>query len=125
MDMRPRTAREAFIQASSFLRQQQIQDAAICAELLLQHVLGWDRSMMLLRFEEPFPLERADVWQRLVKRKASGEPLQYIIGEQEFYGLRFAVNPSVLIPRPETELLVEQIVNRGNQLFPDGSPRLV
>jgi release factor glutamine methyltransferase len=125
MNQQPMTAREAFIQASSFLRQEQIPDAAICVELLLQHLMQWDRSTMLLRWEEPFPQELAAEWQRLVKRKAAGEPVQYIVGEQEFYGLRYQVTPAVLIPRPETELLVEQVIQHGKALWPEGRPTLV
>ncbi|MDB5054169.1 MAG: SAM-dependent methyltransferase [Bacilli bacterium] len=119
------TIREAFLQASSFLQQKHIQDAAICAEMLLQHLLDWNRSTMLLRWEEPFPQELLAEWQQLQERKAAGEPVQYIVGEQEFYGLIFQVNPAVLIPRPETEILVEQIIAWGNQLWPNGSPTLV
>jgi release factor glutamine methyltransferase len=125
MNEQPSTAREAFIQASSFLGQKQIPDAAICAELLLQYHMHRDRSTMLLRFEEPFPQERINEWLELVERKAAGEPVQYIIGIQEFYGLHFQVNAAVLIPRPETELLVEQVIQRGNELWPGGSPKLV
>jgi release factor glutamine methyltransferase len=119
------TIREAFLQASSFLQQKHIQDAAICAEMLLQHLLDWNRSTMLLRWEEPFPQELLAEWQQLQERKAAGEPVQYIVGEQEFYGLLFHVNPAVLIPRPETEILVEQIIAWGNQMWPNGSPTLV
>jgi release factor glutamine methyltransferase len=125
MNEQPSTAREAFIQASSFLRQKQIPDSAICAELLLQYHMQWDRSTMLLRWEEPFPQERISEWLELVDRKAAGEPVQYILGVQEFYGLHFQVNTAVLIPRPETELLVEQVIQRGNELWPGGSPKLV
>jgi release factor glutamine methyltransferase len=125
MNLQPSTAREAYIQASSFLRQRQVSDAAICAELLLQYLMQWDRSTMLLRWEEPFPQERTDEWQLLLDRKAAGEPVQYILGVQEFYGLSFRVNTAVLIPRPETELLVEQVIKRGNVMWPQGSPALV
>jgi release factor glutamine methyltransferase len=126
MNEQPMTAREAYIQASSFLRQEQIPDAAICAELLLQHLLQWDRQMMLQRWDEPFPQKQAAEWRSLVERKAAGEPVQYIVGEQEFYGLRYQVTPAVLIPRPETELLVEQIIKRGRELWANGeSPVLV
>ncbi|UUZ97596.1 peptide chain release factor N(5)-glutamine methyltransferase [Paenibacillus sp. P25] len=60
-----------------------------------------------------------------MERKASGEPVQYIVGEQEFYGLPFKVTPAVLIPRPETELLVEQIVRIGRRLWGEGAaPRV-
>jgi release factor glutamine methyltransferase len=125
MNGQPMTAREAYIEASSFLRLKQVPDAAICTELLLQHLMQWDRSTMLMRWEEPFPQELMTAWLQLVERKAAGEPVQYIIGVQEFYGLPFQVNPAVLIPRPETELLVEQVIGRGNKLWPNGSPKLV
>jgi release factor glutamine methyltransferase len=125
MNGQPMTAREAYIKASSFLREHEISDAAACAELLLQHVLQWNRSTMLMRWEEAFPQELLEAWTHLVDRKAAGEPVQYIIGEQEFYGLPFKVNPAVLIPRPETELLVEQVIKRGNELWPQGAPKLV
>ncbi|MCR8632304.1 peptide chain release factor N(5)-glutamine methyltransferase [Paenibacillus radicis (ex Xue et al. 2023)] len=113
------TIREAYVEASSFLQGHQVQEAANCADLLLQHVLGFTRSELLLRWQEMFPVEQLELWQQLLKRKAAGEPVQYIIGEQEFYGLPFTVNPAVLIPRPETELLVEQVVLLGKRLWPE------
>lgn len=119
------TIREAYVEASSFLQGQQVSEASNCAELLLQYLLGWSRSEMLLRWHEMFPVELAGQWQELLKRKAAGEPVQYIIGEQDFYGLTFKVTPAVLIPRPETELLVEQIVQIGNKLWPKKSAPLV
>jgi release factor glutamine methyltransferase len=113
------TIREAYVEASSFLRQHEIAEAASCTELLLQHLLGLSRSELLLNWQEPFPQEQEKLWKQLLERKAAGEPVQYIIGEQEFYGLPFTVTPAVLIPRPETELLVEQIVLLGKQLWPE------
>ncbi|UQZ84463.1 Release factor glutamine methyltransferase [Paenibacillus konkukensis] len=117
------TIREAYVEASSFLQGHRVNEAASCAELLLQHLCGWSRSELLLRWQELFPVERLEEWRRLLERKAAGEPVQYIIGEQEFYGLPFTVNPAVLIPRPETELLVEQVVLLGRKLWSDGSAR--
>ncbi|XOK61252.1 peptide chain release factor N(5)-glutamine methyltransferase [Paenibacillus elgii] len=111
------TIREAYAEASSFLRQRGVREPEANAGRLLEHLLGESRSGLLLRWPEPFPREREADWQRLLERKASGEPVQYIIGEQEFYGLPFTVTPAVLIPRPETELLVEQVVLLGRQLF--------
>ena len=58
-------------------------------------------------------------WARLLERKAAGEPVQYLIGEQWFYGLPFAVTPAVLIPRPETELLVEAVLEAADRLWPE------
>jgi len=112
------TIREAYVEASSFLQGHEVSEASNCAELLLQHLLGWSRSEMLLRWQEMFPVELEGQWYELLKRKAAGEPVQYIIGEQDFYGRTFKVTPAVLIPRPETELLVEQVVMLGTKLWP-------
>jgi release factor glutamine methyltransferase len=114
---------EAWREASSFLGGYGVEDAGRHAELLLLYVLGWDRSTYLLRRMEP---AASGLWDRLaplLERKAAGEPSQYIIGEQEFYGLPFEVSPSVLIPRPETELLVERLLVDGDQLWPSASGR--
>lgn len=118
------TIREAYLEASSFLQGRGVAEAGACAELLLQHLLGLSRTELLLRWSEPFPAARAADWQALLARKAAGEPAQYIVGQQEFYGLPFRVTADVLIPRPETELLVEALVARGRRLWPDGAPLL-
>ena len=81
------------------------------AGVLLAHVLGVDRTQLLVRSEEQVGESHYENYLRLVARRAGGEPLQYITGHQEFYGLDFTVTPSVLIPRPETEFLVERITN--------------
>ncbi|MGG1552484.1 peptide chain release factor N(5)-glutamine methyltransferase [Paenibacillus ferrarius] len=119
-----RTIREAYVQASSFLAGQGVAEAAACSELLLQHLLGCSRTELLFRWQEPFPVELAAQWSQLIDRKAAGEPVQYILGEQDFYGLPFEVGPAVLIPRPETELLVEAVLREGSRLFPQGAPLL-
>ena len=77
------------------------------AELLLGYVQGWKRERVLAYPESPLSPESAERYRSIVSRRASGEPLQYITGWQEFYGLQFRVTPAVLIPRPETEILVE------------------
>jgi release factor glutamine methyltransferase len=116
------TIREAFVEASSFFKERGIADSASCAELLLQHVLGWSRSRLLLHWEEQLPSELAPLWREYVARKAEGEPVQYITGEQEFYGLQLeVVSGAVLIPRPETELLVEGILREEARLFGQGA----
>jgi release factor glutamine methyltransferase len=118
------TIREAYVEASSFLAGRGVAESGACVELLLQHLLGWSRTELLLHWQEQLPLELAATWRQLVERKAAGEPVQYIIGEQEFYGLPFRVGGAVLIPRPETELLVEAILHEGSRLFPQGAPLL-
>lgn len=114
------TLREAYVQASSFLRGAGVGEAETSARRLLAWQLGIADSELLWRFPEPFPPEAEAGWRELLARRAAGEPLQYILGEQEFYGLPFAVSPAVLIPRPETELLVEVIVRHGRRLWPAG-----
>jgi release factor glutamine methyltransferase len=120
------TIREAYTQASSFLQQKAAdQDPARVSEWMLLHLLGWSRTEFFLRWDESFPEDKLSQWKQMLSRKAAGEPVQYIIGEQEFYGLTFKVTPDVLIPRPETEVLVEQIMALGHSLWPGGSPLLV
>jgi release factor glutamine methyltransferase len=102
-----------------------VEEAGACTELLLRHLLGWSRTELLLNWGDPFPEEKAAEWQQWLVRKATGEPAQYIVGEQPFYGLPFAVGPAVLIPRPETELLVERILQLGAQLWPEPAAPLL
>jgi release factor glutamine methyltransferase len=80
------------------------------ARLLLSHILGIDHAGLLVRSKDPIPEEQISQYFVLVSRRISGEPVQYIIGHQEFFGFDFLVNPAVLIPRPETEFLVERIL---------------
>jgi release factor glutamine methyltransferase len=92
------------------LNQAQIKSSPLTADLLIAFALGSDRVRVLSHPEEEIPQEIWEGLQRLVLRRAGGEPLQYITGEQEFYGLVFRVGPGVLIPRAETELLVEKAI---------------
>jgi len=73
----------------------------------LTHTLGTQRAGLYARLHDPLPREHAEVFRRLVHRRAQREPLQYITGVREFWSLEFKVDPRVLIPRPETELVVE------------------
>lgn len=114
------TILEARKEASSFLADVGVNEPDSNAELLLRHVLGLEGAKYLLALRDPFPIESKEAWEAAINRKASGEPAQYIIGEQEFYGLALKVTPAVLIPRPETELLVEQIAELGDLLWPGG-----
>jgi release factor glutamine methyltransferase len=77
------------------------------AKALAQHALGVSRAWLTARLDEPLEIAQARAIERLFARRAGGEPVAYITGEREFYSLDFAVTPAVLIPRPETELLVE------------------
>jgi release factor glutamine methyltransferase len=80
------------------------------AEILLGHILAWDRVRILAHPEVLLPAPSLAELTVLVARRCAGEPLQYITGSQEFFGLPFRVTPHVLIPRPETEVLVEKAI---------------
>jgi len=79
----------------------------LAAELLLAHTLGCDRVRLYLDFDKPLGPEELATFRGLVKRRAEGEPVAYLTGVKEFHGRRFRVDSRVLIPRPETELLLE------------------
>ncbi|AMA71620.1 MULTISPECIES: peptide chain release factor N(5)-glutamine methyltransferase [Aneurinibacillus] len=112
------TVREALQKASRFLREKGIEDAAFLAEYAIRHALGWDRTRFISGMSYTLTEEEWAAIEAILLRRTAGEPMQYIVGEQEFYGLAFEVNPSVLIPRPETELLVEEIVKQAFKLWP-------
>jgi release factor glutamine methyltransferase len=82
------------------------------AELLLLRLTGRDRTFLLTHPDTPLTAEQAAQYETWLRRRAAHEPIQYILGEQEFFGLTFAVTPDVLIPRPETEHLVEALLAR-------------
>lgn len=109
------------MRATLLLKAEAVEEPRNNAELLLMHVLGINRAMLLRDGSEPFPAGKIEEWERLVRRKAMGEPVQYMIGEQWFYDRPFAVSPAVLIPRPETELLVEAVIEEADRLWPSAS----
>lgn len=82
------------------------------AELLLRHATGRDRAFLLTHADEEVAPEQQSRYEQFLTRRARHEPIQYIVGEQEFYGLALRVTPDVLIPRPETEHLVEAALGR-------------
>ena len=82
------------------------------ARMLLQYASGYTRVQLLTRGGEEIPDEVRQRADRLAQRRLKGEPMAYLLGEREFYGRRFAVNPHVLIPRPETEHLVTVALER-------------
>jgi len=95
--------------------------APVDARLLLQHALGKSHAQLLTHPEQVLTPAEEKLFLELVARRVSGEPVAYLIGEREFYSLNFKVSPAVLIPRPETELLVDMALER----IPADHPRKV
>jgi release factor glutamine methyltransferase len=94
------------------LRDADVPSFTLSAELLLLHTLGRDRTWLYAHPEEIIPDADAQRFFALVARRAAGEPTQYLTGKQEFWGLEFEVTPDALIPRPETEHVIEVALDR-------------
>ncbi len=109
------------IQASKQLEIADIESARLDAEVLLAHALGWDdRSRLYLDRDHVVPSATLDIYQHYIKRRAESEPVAYITGVQEFWSLPFHVNKHTLIPRPDTETLIQAVADRIGQDF-DGT----
>ena len=106
----PATIREALKAATAQLHS--LPNANKDADLLLMRTLGKDRAWLLTHPDDPIAPEQLVTYEEKIARRARHEPIQYITGEQEFYGLTFRVTPAVLIPRPETEHLVDAALAR-------------
>lgn len=99
-----------------------VETPGLDAEVLLRHVLGWDRTQILTRPETELLADDAARYEALLTERERGQPVAYLTGEREFMGLPFAVGPGVLVPRPETEILVEWA---ADWLRPGGRDRVV
>jgi len=106
------TVLESIKLSTEYLAGKGIESARTNAELLLADIINCKRLDLYLLFDRPLTEIELQQYRNFIKRRGSYEPLQYIIGKIEFFGLELKVNPSVLIPRPETELLVENILNQ-------------
>jgi release factor glutamine methyltransferase len=98
---------QAIYQAAQKLSAHGISNARLDAEVLLSHTLTRDRAWLIIHRDESLDEVQRTLFEDAINRRARREPLQYITGKQEFWGLDFNVTPDVLIPRPETELVVE------------------
>ncbi len=110
------TVLESLKLSADYLEKKGISSPRLNAELLLADILGLKRLELYLQFERPLTEMEKEKYRQYLSRRARNEPLQYILGYAEFMGEKFKVTPDVLIPRPETELLVEKIANE-NPLF--------
>jgi release factor glutamine methyltransferase len=106
------TVREALAYGASELGDSRIPNARRDAELLLIRCTGLTRTDLFAHPEAALGFDQSSRYRELLAKRKAQEPIQYILGEREFHGLRFAVDPSVLIPRPETEHLVEAALER-------------
>lgn len=95
---------------TDYFQTQNIDNPRLNAELIIAHVLGYKRFDLYLNFDEPVLSPKRDLIKKYIVRRANHEPIQYILGETTFYGYRIRLTPDVLIPRPETEYLVELIL---------------
>ncbi|HDK35383.1 MAG TPA: peptide chain release factor N(5)-glutamine methyltransferase [Bacteroidetes bacterium] len=91
-------------------KKHQIENARLNAELLLAHTLQMDRVRLYLNYDRPLNEVELTTYRNLVRRRLTDEPMQYILGKTEFMSLPFKVTPAVLIPRPDTETLVEWVI---------------
>src|SRR6266700_1979680 len=104
--------RTALKQGLAQLREAKVPSFTLAAELLLLHALGRDRTWLYAHAEEQVSCVDADRFSALIARRARGEPTQHLTGKQEFWGLELEVTPDVLIPRPETEHVIEVALDR-------------
>ena len=118
------TIQQALAWASDLLRRESCPEPRLDAELLLAHALGWDRARLLAYPERPLAQAEGAAFNQAVARRAAREPLAYILGHWAFRDLDLQVNRHVLIPRPETEFLVEQaLAHLGRrEAAPGGGP---
>ncbi len=105
------TLKQALSRAREILIADTIEDASLESELLLRHTLNISRVQLYQDLDCELSSKQEETFWNLIKRRLTHEPTAYIIGHREFYGLDFHVNPSVLIPRPESELLVEKTLS--------------
>ena len=94
-------------------------------DVLLQHVLGYTRTQLFLHHHDEVPKAKEQEFWRLIARRGAHEPVAYLTGKKEFFGFDFVVSPAVLIPRPETELLVERAVILAERYLEEGTGPLV
>jgi len=92
------------------LNNKRVEDSNLKARIIISNILNVSKEYILIHGDEEFPIEKVNEYIEKIERVASGEPIQYIIQNQEFYGLNFFVNSNVLIPQPDTEILVQEAI---------------
>lgn len=107
--------RQALIKACDILQENNIEESSLEGEILLRHLLGINRAQFFTELDSPMTDAQVEELMQFVERRRQGEPSAYITGHREFYGLDFIVNKNVLIPRPETELMVEKAIGMAKK----------
>ncbi|NQZ56209.1 MAG: peptide chain release factor N(5)-glutamine methyltransferase [Lentisphaeraceae bacterium] len=107
-----KTIREIITLSTDYLVKAGIESARVEAEWLISHALDMPRMQLYINFDKPLTEDELGTIRPLLSRRGNGAPVQYITGSTEFYGLEIEVGPGVLIPRPETELLVDEALKR-------------
>lgn len=102
--------KEVFEKSVQFFKDKKIDSARLDAEILLAHVLKVDRLQIYLKYDQPLSEAEISACREVVRRRSQGESVAYITGEKGFYGENYFVGPGVLVPRPETESLVEEAI---------------
>src|SRR6266851_5399189 len=115
--------RSALRDAIARLESEHVPSAPLAAELLLMHTLECDRTWLYSHPEQEIGAPERERYFSAIARRASGVPTQHLTGHQEFWGLDFEVTPDVLIPRPETEHVIEVTLDRLGVAANDSSPR--
>jgi release factor glutamine methyltransferase len=122
MSEAPWTVRRVLAWTTQHFDKRDVDAPRLASELLLAHVLGLDRVHLYTDLDRPLDKGELGAYRALIERRVEGEPVQYLTGRREFYGRPFRVDARVLIPRPETELLVEALLRA---LPSGGTPRLL
>ena len=107
------TVQEVLRRTQSFFKEKGFETARLDAELLISNTLGWPRVNLYTQFSYPMSESELETCRKAVRRRMDGEPVAYIIGKKGFFKQEFIVNSNVLIPRPETEFLVEKAIEYG------------
>ena len=115
------TVLRTMLWSADYLKEKGVESPRLDAEHILAHVLGVGRLAMYLQHERPLTTAELDAFRPLLKRRAKREPLQYVLGRQSFRSLELEVCPGVLVPRPETESLVEEVLLWAKARVPEGS----
>jgi len=117
--------KQARRKTASQLKKGKIKNPALEAEILLSHILKKNREFLFTHPEKELTAGQVKNYKKLIVRRSAGEPIAYLTGQKEFYDLNFFVNKNVLIPRPETELMVEEAVSLISQISYRKSPHVI